>query len=202
MKAVIILVLVGSVLAVPPFRVMSQSQSVSQDAHAHIFAEVRPAGQKHQQQSVDMELNEQALVVKTKPAHQAAAENHAYEVELKPAHQSTNENHVVEVGIKQAEQKPQHIELDIKPVQHSPSHVVELEIKQADHHQKPQHIDVELVADHQGVQTHHEVELEVIRQQQPPHQIEVEIVKAGDSNVVKQTLPVQSLQHLNLNLAQ
>ncbi|XP_034651818.1 uncharacterized protein LOC117890843 [Drosophila subobscura] len=183
MKAVIILVLVGSVLAVPPLRVMPQS--ASQDAHAHVFAEVRPAGQKHQQQ-----LSEQSFVVQT------SAEHHAVEVELKPAHQSPVESHVVEVGIKQKEPKPQHIELDIKPVHQSPSHVVELEFKPADQ-PKHQHIDVELVADHHGTQTHHEVELEVVRQQQPPHQTELVI-----GNEVKQTLPVHSVQHLNLNLVQ
>ncbi|XP_033246603.1 uncharacterized protein LOC117187841 [Drosophila miranda] len=192
MKAVIILVLVGIVLGAPQIKVRPY-----REPHAHIFAEVRPAGQKPQQQGVDLEVKEQNLVVETKPAHQASAESHVVEAGFKPA----AESHVVEVEIKQAEQKPQHVELDIKPVHESASHVVELEIQQADAHQKPQHIEVELVAGHKGVQSHHEVEVEVSPEQQPPHQIEVEIVK-GVASEVKPPLPLHSGQQLSLNIGQ
>jgi len=156
MKAAIILALIGTVLTAPPVRVMPKPGS-ELDQYAHIFAKVRPPGQKHQNMEIEFQPQHHnslssnqvnAEISHVEPKQPQYMEQSSSQVESRPPH-------TVDFEIKPVEQKPpQRLEFEVKPQheQNSPQgHLVSLGAVE----QKQQHIDHEL-------KNSHKIELEFV----------------------------------------
>ncbi|XP_017013365.2 ataxin-2 homolog [Drosophila takahashii] len=226
MKAAIVLALIGTVLAAPPLRLMAKPVQ-DHDQYAHIFAEVRPAGQRPQQTEFQpqhhnyvsnnqVEVDQQS--VEQKEQHPNFYPNHQVELEVKPVDQKPPQR--LEVEIKQQHpqnsaqghlvnlqmNRPQHLEVEIKDHHSSPNHQVELEIKPVQQRPPFQHqqnsAQGHLVAlgpkPVEQKPQHSESEVPADHQPKHPQQIELEI--AEEDKPISSYL--QSLPHFNLNLRQ
>ncbi|XP_068147509.1 uncharacterized protein [Drosophila tropicalis] len=160
----------GSVLAAPPTRVIEAKPQV--DPYAHIFAQVRPAGQKHEEihNHFSIEYNAeqpetQHIELEIKPSEEQK-HSQLIELNLTPDNDRKLSNGIgLEIAQHEHQnhvkiQKPEHhyVELDIKPSEwHSHSERLELELS-AD--KRPSHEIAFEVVQHSAAQNHQTVDIE------------------------------------------
>ncbi|EDX06523.1 GD10749 [Drosophila simulans] len=200
MKAAIVLALIGTVLTAPPVRVMPKPGS-ELDQYAHIFAKVRPPGQKHQNMEIESQPQHHnylssnhvnAEINHVEPKQPQFMEHGSSQVESRPPH-------TVDFEIKPVEQKPpQRLEFEVKPQheQNSPQgHLVSLGVKPVEQ-KPPQHLEVEIKQQQPHSSPNHQVELEIKQvEQKPPQHLEIEIKPVDQKPPHRVELEIQQQHH-------
>ncbi|EDW73823.1 uncharacterized protein Dwil_GK19335 [Drosophila willistoni] len=184
MKSVIVFILVlGSVLAAPPTRVIGAKPQV--DPYAHIFAQVRPAGQKHEEihNHFSIEYNAEQ------------PETQLIELEIKPSEEQKH-SQLIELNLTADDDRKLSNGIGLEIVQHE--HQNHVEIKKPEHH----HVELDIIPS--DVHAHSErLELELTADKRPSQEIASEVVQhpqAQNHHIVDIEIKEPEYHHVELDI--